>query len=325
MPLIAPPPMCSAVAILLLAGPASALAQQPAPKAQQPPARPAPSATRQDPTFTGELGERLQRAGALSKDGKYAEAAEQYAWLWEHGAEQDKRFLAVRDAAVANQMEWLAMRSPESRTRFSALRDAAEARIAEAGKADPPAGPGVELVSELVALNRVVDDQDRTLAWFDKAKADPVAAPVLTRSPKSLEELLEAKGRWRDLGTYVYIHPEETVTQAVKANHEAFVAAMNGDPVVKDMLLATQERAHTARMSRIYASLLATKRDAEAAKVLEIVASDDSTGRLAMGCILKALDAGEARQAMRKALDDAWKKGAGILVARDRLNRALGK
>jgi hypothetical protein len=52
-------------------------------------------------------------------------------------------------------------------------------------------------------LNKVLGDDDRTIAWFDEVKDDPALATVVEGLSVFLEELLKVRGRWADLGRIV--------------------------------------------------------------------------------------------------------------------------
>lgn len=298
--------------VISFGGAAATLAQAP----QAPPRSPAPGVPQPAPA-SSEVDARYANARKLSRSDHPEQAVPEYAWLWENALKVDPSKAEMRTSVVASEMEWLVSRTPEAKPRFIALRDDTEKRLTTAPAFDPL------LVDDYLILNRIVGEQDRTLAWFDGAKADPAHKGQLWRLSQRVEQLLEANGRWADLGTFIYVKPLDVARQTVDMNRVAVAAAAKADPGQRDMLNATQERSYNARMSRLYASLLATRRDADAEQVLAIVAPTDVTGRTVLACITKALDIGEARASMRKPLNDAWDKGAGIKGARERLNKAL--
>jgi thiol-disulfide isomerase/thioredoxin len=260
---------------------------------------------------------RYALARQLVQDNEPEKAAEEFAWLWVNIPRLQPAMIPVRGSFMAGDMERLAAQNAGAKARFVALRDAAEKTL------NDPANTDLQVGDDFIALNKIVGDQDRTLAWFDKVKADPSMGPVLQRVALRLEEPLEVKGRWKDMGTYLFADPTKTVEQAVEVNKSAMAAAAKAPAGMQDMMRATQDRSHCARMARIYASLLAAKRDADAEKVLAVIAPEDTGGRAVLACITKALEIGEARESMRAPLDVAWKKGAGIKAAREGLNRAL--
>jgi len=271
--------------------------------------------TQPGPDGAADVDARYKLARQLAQEGQHEKAAEEYAWLWDNALKHSPAMVGVRGSFMASEMERLAAQNAAAKARFVALRDKAHAL-----------GVGhLEAVDDLIVLNKIVGEEDRTLAWFDKAKADPAMAPVIQRSSFRLEELLESNDRWLDMGKYLFVRPLETAQVTVETNRIAVESAARAPAGMQDMMKATQERSYNQHTSRLYASLLAAKRDTEADEVIVIVAQSDPGGRAVLACITRALEIGEAREAMRKHLDAAWKKGAGIKGAREGLKRALGK
>lgn len=303
------PVWITAFAIVL--GAPVAGAQTPAP----PPAQPTPQAA---PAPT-EVDTRYALAKRLVKEGQPEKAAEEYAWLWENTLKVDPAKAEIRATFMASEMERLASQNPAAKSRFVLVRDDAEKRLKDAPALNAP------LVDDALLLNRIVGEPERTLAWFDGVKADAPRAKQLPGLSVRVEQLLEARGRWTDLSTYCYPNPKAIAKDEGEAFRSAVLAAAKAPEGQRDMLNQTVERSHCNRMSRLYASLLVAKRDTDAAETLDVIASTDTFGRTVLACITKALELNEAREEMRKPLDVAWKKGAGIKVAREKLTKALKK
>jgi hypothetical protein len=146
---------------------------------------------------SGDLDEdmhgRLDYARALLERKRYPEATEHYVWMWKNIDRVQPSMRGVRVSFMAGEMERLAGADAAARARFAALRD-------EAGAAADAQRASVRDRVDWVVLNKIVGEQDRTLAWFDGAKADAREKPVIQAVSRLLAELLKEKGRWADLG-----------------------------------------------------------------------------------------------------------------------------
>jgi hypothetical protein len=150
----------------------------------------------EDAAGAGNMMERNQRAKNLLREKRYEEATDEFVWLWNNVERVDPSMSGVRVSFMAGEIERLVAEYPPARQRFAELRDqAAAATDANPTAADPR--------TDWAVLNKVLGDDDRTIAWFDKAKEDPAAVPVIEGLSVYLEELLKARGRWADVGRLV--------------------------------------------------------------------------------------------------------------------------
>lgn len=139
---------------------------------------------------------RNERAKSLLAEKRYDEATEEFLWLWNNMERIEPSMSGVRVSFMAGEMEQLVAAHPPARPRFAALRDQAAATADASPSAAAPR-------TDWAVLNKVLGDDDRTIAWFDEVKDDPALASVVERLSVFLEELLKVRGRWADLGRIV--------------------------------------------------------------------------------------------------------------------------
>jgi tetratricopeptide (TPR) repeat protein len=167
----------------------------------------------------------------LTTAGRYAEATDQYIWLWENIPHEDPPMEGVRLSFIASDMENLAKMYAPARERFLPLRATA---LAAGNRTD------------WIVLNRVLNDEQATLDWFDHVKGKPFTKQELndkadraesTKDDQNqskadadktavegetegmakdqpfakdrffLQELLVRKNRWADVALYLYPDP----------------------------------------------------------------------------------------------------------------------
>jgi hypothetical protein len=149
-----------------------------------------------DAADEGNMMARNQRAKSLLDEQRYDEATEEFLWLWNNMERVDPGMSGVRVSFMAGEIERLVAEHPRARPRFKELRD----RAASAADASPAAA---EPRTDWAVLNKVLGDDDMTIAWFDKVKNDPTQAPVVERLSVFLEQELQARGRWADIGRLI--------------------------------------------------------------------------------------------------------------------------
>jgi thiol-disulfide isomerase/thioredoxin len=125
--------------------------------------------------------------------GQIDEAADQFFWLWKHIPIEapDRKYL--RMYGVTSYLTRIAAHSAPVKEKLYRLRDEAEHN----GGLD------------LVILNKALNEDDKTLAWFDKIKNDPARKSFSPELCAFLERLLETKNRWSDIRfLYPDLHAE---------------------------------------------------------------------------------------------------------------------
>jgi thiol-disulfide isomerase/thioredoxin len=199
---------------------------------------------------------RLELARSLSQGGKYEEAAEAYEWLWLNMLEHQPSYAGVRVSFMAGDMEALAREHPAARDRFKALRDQTEARL----KQEPRTWDDL---TDWIVLNRVIDDQDATLAWVDRIKGTDSGKETLRRVNYLVDDLLLDRGRWADYGM-IQANPLEALRQehAQIAMFEQMQDDLDDEQKALFRGFATESFIEAA--ANLHASLLAAEREAEA-------------------------------------------------------------
>lgn len=171
--------------------------------------------------------------------------------------------------------------------------------------------------AEWIELNAAVGDENRTLAWFDEAKA--AAGAALPRTA-ALRGLLEQRGRWGDVGL-VMDEPEAELQRLVEAREEARRAAAD------EPGRSAAERQFRDGASSVYLAVLASeklrKEGAGAAEFVRRAAKADDTAELRLRLVKRALDSGYASAEQRGMLEEAAAKGVDVQKLRDRLEAAL--
>ena len=142
-----------------------------------------------------DINGRFELARALLAAGKFDEATDHFAWLWEHMAEIDPDMAGVRVSFLASEIGSLVAQDEAARSRFRAVRD-------RAGSA-----AGDELAAaarfDWIVLNEVLGEPDATLAWLDRVLATHPGAPGLARFGGRLIPLLLSRDRWADAARFV--------------------------------------------------------------------------------------------------------------------------
>jgi hypothetical protein len=260
---------------------------------------------------SSELAQRTTRqllVGALMNIERYDEATEEWLWLWEHPTEMDLRrgrFILSVDTRILTR---LAEAHPPARKRMEELRGPIEAAI-ESNQATA--------LDEMkfVVLNEALDDEKRTIAWFDRMKADPAWATRMGRLAVDLKTTLIRHDRWADYGLLLrdplrHFGLGWTPPRAPQADPQKEIIAD---------LSREQQRDSAADT---YAALLAAKREDEATQYAAKARELDPTTAMVITLVRRALLAEEPRQAQREFL--TGHTGSEIDDLRERLDRALG-
>jgi hypothetical protein len=157
-------------------------------------------------------------------DQRYDEATKGYVWLWNNipGFEDAYEYgwMGVRQSFMLKPLQSLVSSHLPAREAFSALRDASSA-AAPAFDCTDWFGPRVDWV----LLNQVLDQQDRTLEWFDSIKADPRFASVIDHCARLLLEPLKDSQRWADVGR---LFPDPLAALAELHEHITFGSPRRG-------------------------------------------------------------------------------------------------
>lgn len=194
------------------------------------------------------------------------------------------------DRWMSESMQRLASTSPDSRVKFELVRDKIGSRL----------GGEKVLASELrgwVICNRVLDESSVTLEWFDRAKRDRRMRPLLDAVRYELADVLVAAGRWADLAE-IALDPMDELES--RRRLLAVTDAKYCDDPRHDAIMRVENKAFdsgwTEDMARIYAGLLAARRE-EQAGAFAAKARDLYGGPVMNIALVRwAMRAGEPRQ-----------------------------
>jgi thioredoxin 1 len=214
-----------------------------------------------------DMSGRLKVAQALLQARRLDEATDEFAWLWHNMVQRQPAMTGVRVSFMASDIATLIARHPGARQRFTAIRGAIQ-RAAEGGDS--------EARGDWVVLNEMLEDDDRTLAWFDAAKADAAQADTLERLATHLVPKLRARRRWADIGG-LHRDPLATLARTQEIASEA-VAGLPAEMAGELRAAMTQFFRDEACLLSI--SLRAAGRANEAAQVEEEARRLDSSDEL---------------------------------------------
>ncbi len=198
---------------------------------------------------------RISRARESQAAGKNEEALTEYVWLWSNISNDDPQLADVRRSLIPHELKTLFAAYPAAKTKFAEIRDAAE-------KSDNR--------GDWILLNGMLDDNARTLTWFDKAKTDPKQLDTFKKHTAMLELVLFSKSRYADAAKYLYPDPIAKVqqyyqrAQDMKKPRPDTEFAKDFDPFPSMVIL-------------MYGAYVGAGRDADAQKIFdECVRLDDT-------------------------------------------------
>lgn len=261
------------------------------------------------------LQARVHQARRLMRAGEYEKATEQYVWMWNHLTDEDSSIPFARVLLLHHDMKRLASRYKPALKQFTAMRD----EVAE--QLNSPVTTWKER-KLWILLNAVVDQPDKTLAWFDHVKNEPAKQGALASMREWLEPTLVEAGRWEELGS-LYPHP----VQAVTANIRAFEYRMQSVLPKSDHRQRPSEQRvrndHRKEAAVTYASVLATGREKAARQVAQLAIEAFGAAETRAQLVRTALKASEARSYHLDWLDQAAKAGDSVVDLRKQVRAAL--
>lgn len=225
-----------------------------------------------------DIWSQMSKARQLQSAGKNSEALSEYLALWSSISNANDQLASTRISLIPSEIKRIVNNYPEGKPQIAERRDAAE-------KADNR--------FDWILLNGVLDDNQKTLAWFDKAKLDPTQQDSLRTYTTLLEPVLWSNMRWADSAKYLYPDPLKRVSefyeraQDMKKPRPDTEFAKDFDPFPNMVLL-------------LYGAYVGANRDEDAKKIADECLRLDDTQ--AMRDVLKNMEGSmvQARSAQKQ-------------------------
>lgn len=233
---------------------------------------------------------RMENGDALAARNQFKEALAEYLWCFDQGLEKDAAFAAVRATLLLNSIRALADLYPPAHSALLERRDRAE-RALGSGSATR------QQLLDLASLNRVLDENPRTLAAFDKLAGE--AGEKLKRDSIDIviEQLIAAR-RYQDI-----INNSEDLSGLVArvlGSYDALLKYADNGSADAEPMLGEMKGYTVKKASGFYEALLATGKGEEAGRVAEQLLNFDSSAETYVLLIKRANVAG--RDEMARAL-----------------------
>lgn len=233
-----------------------------------------------------EAWSRISKARELQIAGKAIDALNEYLWLWTNIKSDTANLGVVRNNMVSHELKQLCAVLPEAKFKIAELRDAAE----RSGNR-----------FDWILLNGVLDENPRTLAWFDKIKTDPSQKEVIKANSSLLEPVLYSGLRWADAATYLYCDPLLKINeyykkaQSMKNPGPDTEVAKNFDPFPNMVVF-------------LYGAYIGAGREADAQKIADECLRLDNTAAMRETLEQVANGMRQARTAVNKTTKTPTKK-----------------
>ncbi len=246
---------------------------------------------------TGErqgVKDRLNRARTLFEQGDHEEAAEEFLWLWNNMVKQEPAMRGVRRSLMAADMTNLAAASRIAKTAFRAQRNKTEEELDEDHDA----------LLDWIVLNRVVADEQKTLAWVDRQLPTDDGRHRVVRSAFLLDDVLERHGRWDALAS-IWPDPAARVVELAFWLEPERLEYFRDDPSMLAAVRADYEKQFRTGIAKLFTTYVAIKDDQRASELMRLARDELSSPRLIVDAIKHATTHRQVAPAMRSLLDEA--------------------
>jgi thiol-disulfide isomerase/thioredoxin len=202
---------------------------------------------------------RYALARALASCGRFAEATDDYAWLWEHVLEHEPAMVGVRGSFMLTEIAQLIQHYSPARAQFARLRDA----LSSEGIASTPTEVG-----DWIALSLTLGDTALVLDWFDRNIGLLATRPELEHVLRiRIVPLLMERDRWSDISR-LFGDPMATLGRSRDRLDDAKRREMPEElAAMRPKMIEALDRAMREEASVMVASLLAAGRTSEAVTV----------------------------------------------------------
>lgn len=208
-------------------------------------------------------------ARGLEMANKLDQATEEYLWMWNHGADAEPEWSAVKYSFLVADLVRLVTSHPPAAEALRPLRDAARVKV-EGGSFEGA-------LQDWIALNQMLGESTHTLAWFDGIKHHLPPGLEPERLQYLLKDLLVAHHRWADLGRLI-VRPLKQLRQHIKALRAE--ASQVLPPELSSMgeeMGRERLRLFHRELAQLYAALAAAGRNAEARELFDEAQRQDPT------------------------------------------------
>lgn len=265
-----------------------------------------------------DIDARYELAETLLRGGEFAAATDEYVWLWGNMLQYAPSMSGVRVSFMQSNMQELARKHEPARLTFGELRDKLWLRM-ETGSRD------IEIISDWICLNSVIDDEEATIDWYESIKDEPDAREIIEFVDYTLYHLLVKRSRWADAGN-LYRDP---VAQAKWHIELTNMSDDFGDgqwsKEQMEMIRESQQESMRLQIGTLYAACLAAEREKSAGLIADLLLETQDSHKARMALIDTALKAGQAREQHLVWLDEVEADGDKNNPLRRRLKKALIK
>ena len=251
--------------------------------------------------------DQLEAARAARESGKYDKALADLLRMWKSAPETQNPKPRYARGFVAEELGALMGQHPPAREQIAAERDRLEAALKSPAKT-------FDDLDGWLALNGVLNDDARTLAWFDRIKGDIDARETVMQSTMNLRPVLERAERWADILPLIP-DPGADLRRAFEVCSTMPVPERL-DEATKSKMIAQHKNLFRYKAAGLYTGLLMLGRDDDATKLAAMTIGLDDTPATRIALVEKALRLGQGRKAQTAILDDAAKAGADVAELR---------
>ncbi|MGH7242492.1 MAG: thioredoxin family protein [Phycisphaerales bacterium] len=244
------------------------------------------------------------RLDANIEDKKYAEAIVDVQEIWsEKNAADSMRRVGVAQM-LQPQLRALLAASPESRSTIVQIRDGAEQEVQKGVKAKNAD------VNDWLALNDVLSDDAKSLAWFDKLKEEPGSSELFEPALTLLTPLLARHQRVADLAAAVPNGTEWATMQHDRIARFARARKHNGEE---------QMRVFEVQGAKLYAGYVAAHKLKDANEFAETMLQLRDTPTMRVALVEESVNTGVTGPGAKLWLDEAAAAGSDVSAVRARM------
>ncbi|MCC6321984.1 MAG: hypothetical protein IT438_11185 [Phycisphaerales bacterium] len=219
-------------------------------------------------------------AEKLAKAGKVEDATKKFESIWNDLRKRDSMFSRPDTPMILDLLRAQCARSRSLRDKLRTIRDQSADSFDARGKQ-------LSDLAAWIVLNRIVDQETKTLDWWTKVRKSPLAADVLTRFRPWLEPMLARHDRLADLALLI-----DDPAAHVRREYAGFRAALRQDS--SDLNHRVARDVFLTRHARSYTSLLLAGRDRDALRLATEAMTLDHSPQMVACMVKAAIDCGKA-------------------------------